>query len=60
MASLTAMMATLTTVSGVVVRYFVKSEVRNEINKLRLELAKERAERIETRAAAVLSAIESR
>jgi hypothetical protein len=44
MAAITGMMTALTTVSGVVVRYFVKSEIRLAIDSLRLELAGQRAE----------------
>jgi hypothetical protein len=56
MAAITGMMTALTSALGVVIRYFVKSEIRNEINKLRLDLAKERAEVIAAAASAVATA----
>lgn len=49
MAAITGMMTTLTTVSGIIVRYFVKSEITREVNKLRLELSQERVTTLEHR-----------
>lgn len=49
LAALTGMITTLMTVEGVVVRYFVKSEIKFAIDALRYELAEKRMQALESR-----------
>lgn len=48
-AALTGMVATISSAVGIITRYYVKNEVRTEVNKLRLELKQERLDVLESR-----------
>ena len=49
MAAISGVMTTVTTVLGVIVRYFVKAEIKIACDQLRLEWAKDRASVLEQR-----------
>jgi len=48
-AALTGMMVVVTGALAVITRYYVKAEIQQAVNELRLELSKERASILESR-----------